>query len=593
MRNGFLPQRPGLVAVVLILLLTILAYANSLKNGFVWDDYSVIVENAFVKAWRNVPMLFHRAYLTKISDLDYLGERDIGSGELTYRPVVTASYFVDYALWKLNPFGYHLSSLALHLANALLLYMLLRLVTRNPSIALLASLFFALHPVNTEAVDVVSFREDLLAFFFFVGASILFIHAQNQPPRKKMFLYLVSNASFLLALFSKEMAITLPLVLFVFDYFFISRQRLKSALSRVRACYAGYLVSLACYAAVKFFLIGDVSRPAVWPPMSSFYTRMLTMSKVFVTYLQWLLIPLNIHPTLPDDPAFVCRSLFSPGALASLMAVAVLCAAAIKMRKRFPLCVFGACWFAVTLIPVSNMVFPLANYIAARYLYLPGAGFCVFLAACLIELPDMRLRRVSQDALRKISRYAMVFILLGYAQFTFIQNIGWANNMIFWSNMAEQYPRSASAHSGLGEALRKAGIADEAIREYTVALSLDPGYAKDYNELGVCFYEKGMLKEAAQEFTKALQLDPGYATAYANLGGALGDQRFYQQAVACFEKAIQLDGRCIRAYNGLAVTYARMKKYDQARRLWEKILTLAPGNKRAAANLRKLSQLGY
>jgi protein O-mannosyl-transferase len=593
MSDRLLPQHPAIVAVVLILLLTVLVYAHSLKNDFVWDDYSVIVENTFIKTWHNFPLLFQRAYVTKISDLEYLGERDIGSGELTYRPVVTASYFVDYALWKLNPFGYHLSNLALHAVNALLLYALLTLITGNPAIALLASLFFALHPVNTEAVDVVSFREDLLVFLFFAGSFMLFIGAEKQPPRKKAFFYLVSNASFLLALFSKEMAVTLPLTLLLFDYFFISRRNLRSIFSRIPGCYAGYIVSLACYAGVKFFLIRDVSRPLAALPMSSFYARILVMPQVVVTYLQWLLFPFNIHPTLPDDPAFLHHSLFSPGVLGSLLLLVALCAATVKMWKRFPLCAFGICWFVITLIPVSNIVFPLTNYMAARYLYIPGVGFCVFLAACILQLPDIRFRMIPQAVLRKISRYALAFILLGYAQFTFIRNMGWQNNIVFWSGMVEQYPRNALAHSGLGAVLRRAGVMDEAIQEYKIALGLDRGYAKDHNELGVCYYEKGMLKEAVEEFTRALQLDPECAATYVNLGSALGDQKLYQQAVAYFEKAIKLDAKYIRAHNGLAVTYARMKKYDQARKLWEKIRVLDPGNIKAMANLRTLSQMGY
>ncbi len=593
MSDGFLPRHPAIVAVALILLLTVLAYANSLKNDFVWDDYSIIVENAFIKTWRNFPLLFQRAYITKIPDLAYVGERDIGSGELTYRPVVTASYFVDYALWKLNPFGYHISNLAVHAVNALLWYVLCSLITGNPAMALLASLFFALHPVNTEAVDVISFREDLLVFLFFVGSFIFFIRAETQPPGKKAFFRLVSNASFLLALFSKEMAVTLPLALLVFDYFFISRQKLKNVLSRIPGCYAGYIASLACYAGVKIFLIGDVPRPLVAFPMSSLYTHILAMPKVAVTYLQWLLFPFNIHPTLPDDPAFIRHSFFSASVLGPLLLLLALCVVTVRVRKRFPLYAFGICWLVITLIPVSNIVFPLTNYIAARYLYIPGAGFCLFLAACIVQLPDLRFRTVPPAVLKKISRYALAFILLGYAQFTFIRNVGWQNNIVFWSGMIEQYPHNALAHSGLGAVLRKAGVMDEAIQEYKIALSLDRGYAKDHNELGVCYYEKGMLKEAAEEFTRALRLDPGFAAAYANLGSALGDQKFYPQAVTYFEKAIQLDEKCIRAYNGLAVTYARMKKYDQARELWEKIVALDPGNIRAMANLRKLSQMGY
>lgn len=151
-------------AIILIVILTSLVYANSLKNSFVRDDHIVIVNNDFVKSWKNFPLIFTGDYLTPISEIKHLGTRDIGSGETTYRPVVTISYFIDYSLWKLNPFGYHLTNLLLHIFNAILLYVFINLIAKNKKVALLTSLLFTLHPANSEAVNGIAFREDLLAW---------------------------------------------------------------------------------------------------------------------------------------------------------------------------------------------------------------------------------------------------------------------------------------------------------------------------------------------------------------------------------------------------------------------------------------------
>ena len=206
-------------ALIFIVFFTALVYSNSLKNSFIWDDHTVIVNNNFVKSWNNLPRLFNRTYLTKDSDMEYLGKKDIGSGEFTYRPVVTFTYFLDYSFWKLNPFGYHFTNLILHILNAGLLFVLISLIAGNWVVALLASLFFALHPANTEAVNVISFREDLLAFLFYVSALIFYIKSRGEEAgRRRIYFYLSSLLSFGLALFSKEMSVTFPVILLGYDY---------------------------------------------------------------------------------------------------------------------------------------------------------------------------------------------------------------------------------------------------------------------------------------------------------------------------------------------------------------------------------------
>lgn len=190
-KDKFFTKNGARAAIILIVTLTSVVYANSLKNSFVGDDFTVLVDNDFVKSWKNFPAIFSRTYLTSVSEIEYLGKRNIGSGELSYRPVVTISYFIDYSLWRLNPFGYHLSNLLLHIFNAILLYIFVDLIVRNKKTALLASLLFALHPVNAEAVNNIAFREGLLA------------------------------------LFSKEMSITLPILLVLYDYYFVFQGNLK------------------------------------------------------------------------------------------------------------------------------------------------------------------------------------------------------------------------------------------------------------------------------------------------------------------------------------------------------------------------------
>jgi tetratricopeptide (TPR) repeat protein len=586
-----IPRINNRLAILLILVLTVIVYANSLKNEFVWDDYTVIVDNSFVKSWRNLPSLFKKAYLTRISDFGYWGERYIGSGETTYRPVVTVSYFTDYAIWKLNPLGYHISNLAIHILNALLLFALLNIITGNGSIALIASLFFALHPANTEAVNVISFREDLLACLFFLLSFLMYVSYQRNKGAKKTLSYFVSVASFLFALFSKESAIMFPFILILYDYFFVSQQKIKEVLCNFKSYYAGYVLAAFFYLGGWLFLMQGMDKPLITPAMSNFYTRILTMPRVIFTYIRWMLFPINIHPTLPDDPLLITHSLFKPGVLISIVVMLALFIIAIKIRRTFALISFGIFWFFITLIPVSNILLPLTNYMAARYLYIPIIGFCLSLATCLVQLPNIDFPAIRPAILRKLSGNTILIILLSYSSFTVIQNLGWKNDIVLWLRMVEMYPDNTLAHNSLGEAFRKRGFLDRAIREYKITLRLDPDYAKTHDDLGVCYYKKGKLDDAIKEFKKTIELEPSFAAAYANLGSALGDKGFYQEAIGCFKEAIKLDPKFINAYDGLGVTYTRMKSYDYAREIWERALKIEPDNRKVQENLKKLKRL--
>ena len=570
-----------LKAAMLIIAVTAVVYANSLRNSFVWDDAVVIERNDFIRSVKNLPSLFNRAYLTSYNKIDSMEfYTNAGSGEESYRPVVTLSYFLDYRIWKLNPFGYHLTNIFLHIFDVILLFIFFKLIVKNYRIALLASLLFALHPVNAEAVGVISFREDLLFSLFYLSSLILYIGMENASSRRqKALFYAASLVLFLLALFSKEMAVSLPLVLILYDYFFVFKQKGKEMLINFRSRYLGHILILLLYLFTAFYVIGYTSKAITAYPGKSFFTNLLTMPKVFITYLQWLFLPLNIHVTLPDDPLLIARSLREPAALFSIALLAFLFIFAVRIRKTSGIVSFAVFWFFLTLLPVSNII-PIMNYIACRYLYIPAAGFCLVAAIIIYRM-------------KKFAGSTALLVLAFYFMLTFIRNAVWKDNIILWSEMASFYPQNALAHSNLGNSFRNAGLVDEAIGEYKLALSLDPDYAKDYNGLGVCYLEKTMPGEAIRAFQKALALDPKLLPAYNNLGSALGDKGLYAEAAVYFNRAINIDRKYVPAYNGLGITYARLKKINDAKRIWEEALKIDPEDPAVRENLEKLKKIGY
>ncbi|MDD5246280.1 MAG: hypothetical protein PHS09_02675 [Candidatus Omnitrophica bacterium] len=559
---GLFTNPPLKLCLFLIVIITAAVYANSLGNSFVWDDYSVIVDNGFIKSRGNLPLLFSREYLSSFVKRGccYYVDYSRGSGELSYRPMVTLSYFIDYRFWELNPLGYHLTNLFLHIANAILAFIFLRILTRSNLIALWGALFFALHPVNSEAVGVVSFRDDLLLFLFYLSSLLFYIRFDDARPGqiKRQIFYALSLGCFALALFSKEMALSLPGILLLYDCL-VKKTGLRRIIVYIKARYLGYLAIFLSYIWVRFILLAN---PAGLPPEypgGSFYSAILVMARVFLLYLQWILLGVGIYPTINDNPA---RSWLPAYFSWQLLVAVFLCLSAwlFAWRKRnlVPVVSFSLLWFFLTIFPVSNLAYPLGIYMASRYLYLPILGFCLLLPYLLYRCGGSSKASSHSVLIKRQISLLLLVLLLFYATRTFLGNALWKSNLVLWQKISSRYPQNGQAHKILGDNLRNSGATKRAIYEYKQAISLNPGLVDAYNQLGVIS----------------------------------GDNRDYRQAIIYFKQAVLADPGYLCSYNNLAVTYARSGDLQKAEKIWKKMLFFDPKNKDARGNLRKLKQLG-
>ena len=253
--------------ILLIIALPLIAFLNTLDNTFVYDDVFTITDNYFIREWGNFPALFTDDYFKY-------------SGEVTYRPAVTFSYFIDYSLWHLNPAGFHLTNILLHAVNVVLVYLLVSAISRSRTTAFLTSTLFALHPILTEAINGISYREDLLATTFFLGSALLFIQSaiSNQQSKIRNYLYPLSLFSYLLALCSKEVAITLPLIIFLLDWLRGDRSRIKKNTIKY---YIGFIVVSGFYLFLRFVWFHNPVEKQLTYPDNSFLVSLLTMPKIF------------------------------------------------------------------------------------------------------------------------------------------------------------------------------------------------------------------------------------------------------------------------------------------------------------------------
>jgi len=527
------------ILILVIVCFSQFIYLNSLSNQFAYDDEFTLVDNYFVKTWNNLPLLFSKDYFRY-------------SGELSYRPVVTLSYFIDYTLWKLNPFGFHLSNTLLHTLNSVLLFLLLKRIFNCQTTSFLATLIFSCHPVLTEAVNAISYREDLLATTFFIGAFLLYMKT-SKDERSFSPAYFASVVCYLLGIFSKEMAITLPLLIFLYDIIFTNKQTLSYKLTRY---YTGYILTTIFYLLMRFVVLHNPAESHVSYPEGSIFINFLTMAKVLASYIKLFCVPVTL---CADYVTPYSTSLFDTSFVVSLLFLVAVVVITYKLFFYSKMLFFSIIWFIVSLLPVLNIV-PIENIMAERYLCLPIIGFCMVFGNLLVR----HHKKIGSFNNSYTTVILLFFILATFSFKTMKQNTVWMDQTVLWTNTARISPNSFKAHNNLGNIYRNTGRLDEAIVELQYALSLYNDYIDAHNNLGVTYRKKGMIKEALLEYQRALQINPHYPYAHNNLGVLYAKSNYLDLAINEFNNAVANKPDYADAYNNLGATYIRKGLYEKA-----------------------------
>jgi len=582
------PSRQKIRDIVLLGLLVAALYLPSLFNGFVWDDYFVVVTNDFVHSWANIPLLFTRQYLTQPGDMSLAGMKLIGSGELSYRPVVTLSYFLDWAIWKENPFGYHLHNFLLHLFNTLLVYILLSILTRCRWGAFGGALLFAWHPVHTETVCAIGNREDVQFFFFTMAALLCYIAEGYVSGQKKPILRICSLGCFFLALFAKEMALTLPVILWVYDSFYRWDQRWPGYRAIFNGRYAGYWLIVVFYIFIRFFVITQSLGPRDLWLGNNIYTHALILIKIIGHYLFWLILPFGWHHIIPEDNSFAAYSFFEGPVLVSFIAIIGLVIVALFSRRRNPGLSFSIAWFFITLAPVMNF-FPLRTFAALRYLYLPSVALSLAVGLALSRVLKPQGIGLPKQGKMIVSVFA-VLILVCYAG-QVLQGIAmWKNDISFGRHLAQHYPAIPRIRCILGTYYQDLGQDDKAYEEFAATLRLDPGYGKAYLCRGMIHLKRGKLDRAQADMERALDLDARLWQAHFNLGQIYMRQNRNSDAIEQFSRLLRFAPRQVAAYNNLGVLYFRKGDLSMAEKMWGRAIEIDPDNPFTLERLKELSE---
>jgi len=569
-----------LLPIAILVLVSLVVYFNSLTNGFVYDDYATIIENKHIQhPGKSLPSLFSRSYF------------NIASGEASYRPVATLSYYLIYSIGELNATYYHLFSVLLHALNVILVYLLANIIVKNRYTALIAGLLFACHPALTEAVDAISYNEDLLTAFFFFLALISYADITSADVKPRIKAYILSLFYFLLALLSKEMAITLPAVIFLYDLVmrdadgrsFSLKTFLRTIKDRIYF-YAGYLAVGLFYLYLRFGVFYHPGE-SIKPVYGSLIERIIYLPAHIYSFIKLAVFPADLNA----DYVFAYPGgLFETNNLIGLAAVSGLVGAGFVVHKKSKAIFFGIGWFLLTLSPVYNLI-PLFNPLADRYLYIPLVGFCVVVAVLLSDFLKPRLSR--PRAFTMITPIIVIFIVGLYSTVTIARNRDWKDGLTLWSKTVKSSPGSSIAHGGLGSAYQELGRLDEAVEEYKRAIAI---YQEDYKahyNLGVIYDQQGLLDPAVQSYLRSIQANPAYPNAHFNLGIIYQKQGLMDEAIGHFRKVTELDLLDYEARNNLGVAYAMQGNLDSALAEWEKVLEIDPQNRGARENILKAGEM--
>ncbi|MCA9403352.1 MAG: hypothetical protein KC897_06185 [Candidatus Omnitrophica bacterium] len=529
----------------LLILTTALAgltFCLCLFNGFVGDDEVMIVNNEFYRSLDNLPLLISDRYISDSRDYFLNSGTYNSSGAVSYRPVNSLSYFLDRALWDLNPSGYHLHNWLLHLANTALVFLLAWMVLRQPQAAAWAAALFGTHPVAAEAVCAISYRHDLQACFFGLAAIICYIRFRSSGRRMWQAGSLLCYG---LAVFSKESAVLLPAVLVAYEWFY-ERQRGEKNFLKQLAPAAAYGLVTVFYLWIYLFVFPNSAVGHNPAPGNTAGAHIAYVLMLLGRYLSMWLLPLTVRP-LPGlfDPARE-PDLINP--LSTVLFCGLL-VVAIVARRRDRDFMFFTVMAAVFYLPAANLI-PLANPMAHRFLYLPAAGLSV---AVMILLDQVRLPRVSFDV-----RLFVRIGLVAAAVFTsFTVTVAWKDNLTLAHSWTRDYPRNAKGHAILGIATFRRGDCDKAVPAFLRAVQLGDRDPRLFFMLGRCAVPDDTL--AAAYYRQALALAPDYAAPYRGLGQIAALRGDYEAALEDLRRSIDLQP-ALAAYRYAARCYIALKR---------------------------------
>lgn len=601
-KGVILQQRMLLILLPLLILIT---YSHTLHSPFVFDDIANISSNPAARA----------------SDLNFENMRKAAvDSPISTRPVSYISFAVNYFFHKHEVYGYRLVNLVIHVLNGVLLYLFLMNTFKLPIlqesikkpflVAYFAALVWVIHPLQVQSVTYIVQRMNSLATLFYMLAFLCYLKARlSSNGSRRWVLAALSFASGILALGSKEIAVTLPFFILLYEWMFFQDMDFPWLRRNIIV-----LAAAGFFLAVMFFVY--VGRNP-WQTIAAGYSsrdftmwqRLLTEPRVILHYIELFVFPLPTRLTLLPEFS-VSTSLVEPATtLPAIIGVMFIISTAMALAKDMRLISFAILWFMGNLVVESSVVS--LEIIFLHRTYLPSM-MASLLATYLV------LQHVRSE---KIAKSMMISALLTLSFWTYDQNKTWCDKVYFWRDCLQKNRTDYRVYNNLAKALEEKGEVEVAIGMYEKAISVNPDHPRPYNNLGVALMNRGKIDEASRVLHKALKKAPEHPETHYNLGLThsarddlpkaeehylkahehfpedsdpdvhnnlgitLARQGKLQEAVEHFREAVRINNDDPFAHNNLGITLARLGENREAIIHFQHALRINPNDRLAWNNL--------
>jgi protein O-mannosyl-transferase len=551
------PLQTKLFPIIIICCLGILVYSNTFLSPFHFDDIYIIVDNSDIK---------HLLNLGNIWNL------------FPSRFITCLSFALNYQVHQLNVIGYHIVNLLVHISTAILLWWLINLTLLTPVmkkerlsqqaklISLFIALFFLTHPIQTQGVTYIVQRATSLATLFYLSSLSCYtkfrlLENEKLASGSRVF-YSAALIIAVIAMFTKEMAITLPLAICLYEFSFF-----KTTKSFKYKQLIPFLVTLVIIPLTILISKSSIVRDMRAnegsiniPPWHYLWTKLIVM----VTYVRLAFLPFNQNLDY-DFPIFT--HLLSAPVIFGLFFLILCIVIAVRLFRSYRLASFGILFFFLTL-SFEWSIIPIPEVLYEHRLYLPMAGFSIFLITSLYYL----LGGKNPKAMLTI----VVILITAYSILTYVRNNVWKNDLTLWDDTVHKSPHKARPYSNRGLAYQNQGNFNRALLDFNKAIEIDPGYTIVYYNRGLAYQNQGKLDQAIAEYDKTIEINPSYAEAYNNRGLAYQNKGDLKQAIADYDRTIAIKPSYAIAYYNRGNVYQSKGDLDQAIAYYNKAIEINP-----------------
>jgi len=573
--------------------ISLIIYANTLRNGFTLDDASAVTENKFVAKGISAihEILFtpyHRGYLATSNDL--------------YRPLSLVIFAVEHQFFGVNPLVYHFFNIILFACCVILLFLFLdKLFERKKTVvAFIASLLFAVHPIHTEVVANIKSCDELLCFFFtFLCLNMFIKYVQTG----KITLLIAGFFLFLLSLLSKETVITFLAVVPLIFFFYRNENKKRSAYIFVSTVFATIIFLAMRFSVLNYYYANDLTNISfidniLAKPGLTYESRIATAILILGYYIKLLFIPYPLvcdysYNTIP----FVHFS--DPRVLLSLAIYAFLIFFSIqRFRKNSKdSFAFGILFSLITITLFSNIPFLIGTPMGERLLFFPSIGFCLIIAL-LIEKWVVRSELNYQSLLKNtFLKVLLLPVIIIFTSLTITRNNDWKDDYTLYKTDLRKSLNNSRLNNYYGNEIVKNALTEkdtsnkrqiimQGIPYIKNAISIYPDYRDAVTNMGRAYFSISYYDSAERYFFMAYLLtDSNGMVEIKNLANVYMEEKKYTQAIKLFKKAIEINPNDDDAYGQLAVSYFNISKYDTSEVYCIKALNLNPENMPAIDHL--------